>query len=77
MEANTDLQNIVTPVKVDVLEQLLKEANYDLGETEFLPNGFRFGFPLFYQGPHDVQQFAPNLKLEYCTKQDLWDKVMR
>ena len=41
---NHDLVNMVTPVKVDVLKDLLVESKYDPVETAFLVDGFTNGF---------------------------------
>ena len=51
--ANYDIKHIVTPVKVDVLERLLKVSKYDKEETDFLVNGFRNGFDIKYEGPEE------------------------
>ena len=40
-------------------------------------NGFRHGFPLHYQGERALRRFAPNLKLECGTREDVWNKVMK
>ena len=58
------MQSIVTPVKVDVLQNLLIETGYDQKEIQFLVSGFRNGFSLGYQGPEKVKKYAPNLKLQ-------------
>ena len=47
---NLDLQNIITPVNPETLDELLKETNYDQGKREFLIQGFTHGFKLQYQG---------------------------
>ena len=76
---NFDLDSIVTPVKVQQLEQLLKEMHYDEEKTKFLVKGFMEGFPIEYHGPMNVQQRAPNLKLDNpeTDKIILWNKVMK
>ena len=75
-EPNYDFTNIVTPVRVDILD-LLRQARYDEYEMKFLTNGFRFGFPIGYQGPEDRQQEAKNLPQCCRTKTDLWNKMMK
>ena len=60
---NFDLENLVTPVKADEFESLLKETEYDPEKTEFIVNGFRNGFSLEYSGPRDVKITSNNLKL--------------
>ena len=56
---------------------LLKESNYNPEMTGFLVDGFKNGFDLEYEGPEDVQQTAPNLKLTVGSELDLWNKVMK
>ena len=69
-----DLENIVTPVKADVLEKLLKQSKFDLDKTNYLVNDFKEGFKLHYSGNlKECQRLAPNLKLwDFGTK--LWRK---
>ena len=75
--SNLDLENIVTPVKADTLEKLLKEAGYDKEKSEYLVKGFKEGFDLNYQGPlANCRREAPNLKLRIGSKTELWNKVM-
>ena len=76
--ANHDLDSIVTPVKVDILEQLLEQERYDVEETRFIIDGFRNGFSLGYQGEKDIKMRSPNLPLGSIKKQIiLWNKVMK
>ena len=44
MFENKDLVNLVTPVNVNKLDQLLWEVDYDPGKREFLVDGFQNGF---------------------------------
>ena len=74
---NFNLRDLKTPVKVEVLEHLLMQTNYDPEETKFLINGFKNGFEIGYEGDRNVQMKAPNLKLNVGTKVDLWNKVMK
>ena len=74
---NHDLQKIVTPVKADILQDLLLEAGYKTDKIKFLWEGFTYGFDLNYEGPlHNVVREAPNLKLRVGSKVELWNKVM-
>ena len=74
---NFDLKNIITPIKVDVFEKLLKESGYDPGKTRFLVEGFRSGFLLEYAGPTDRQDEAKNIPLRVGSQTDLWNKIMK
>ena len=48
---NFDLMNVVMPINVENLERLLTDSKYNQTETEFLVQGFKFGFDLGYEGP--------------------------
>ena len=71
--------NIITPVKVEVLEDLLLQTKYNPEKTQFLINGFKHGFDIGYRGDNrnNVQQTARNLKLVIGNKVELWNKVMK
>ena len=72
-----DLENIVTPVNVDRLEQLLKLTEYDTQKTKKVVNGFRHGFSISYEGKMNVRKVAPNLQLHIGNETILWNKVMK
>ena len=74
---NFDMVSIVTPVKVDRLEALLRHYSYDKNETDFLVDGFKNGFSLGYQGRQDVKIKSPNLKFNIGSPIVLWNKVMK
>ena len=74
---NFDLESIVTPVKVDIYERLLREAHFDSAKTEYLVNGFKEGFDLEYKGDRKICRTAPNLKLNVGSHTKLWNKVMK
>ena len=74
---NFDLQSICTPVKHQVLQELLNQTNYDAGETNFLVDGFKNGFDIQYKGPTNWQSRAKNLKLTIGNKTILWNKLMK
>ena len=73
-----DLTNVVTLVKVKELERLLWETKYNKNKSKFLIEGFSKGFSLEYDGPRDIQQTVPNLKLKDQKESViLWNKVMK
>ena len=75
---NFDLENIKTPVKVEVFKSLLEESAYDVIETEFSVEGFSNGFSIRYNGPEGVTINSPNLKFrEVGDPVTLWNKVMK
>ena len=76
--SNYDLESIKTPVKAEVLEQLLHESGYNTEETKFLIDGFKNGFSLGYAGPSEMKIESPNLKFrEVGDPITLWNKVMK
>ena len=76
---NHNLTSIITPVNVEVLQRLLKESNYDKQESEFLVNGFKYGFDLEYQGPWNRQDTSRNIPFQVGVgdKWDMWSKIMK
>ena len=74
---NYDLQNVVTPVKVNRLIELLRKANYDTDEIQFLEQGFTNGFDIGYDGPQQRQSTADNIPFTIGDKVELWNKVMK
>ena len=74
---NHDMENIVTPINVEMYSQLLNESGYDKIKAQKLVNGFRNGFSIGYQGSEDVKRYSPNLKIRIGDEIDLWNKVMK
>ena len=66
----------MTPVKPDILKQLLDEAGYDPKKTAYLVDGFRNGFSIKYSKKVEGCRFAPNLKIRVGSKFELWRKIM-
>lgn len=73
---NFDLSNIVTPLNVEVYQQLLKESNYQKDKAEFLVDGFSNGFDLGYRGPRDIKIESKNMKCRVGSKTHLWNMVI-
>ena len=74
---NYDLTNVQTPVKVDRLQSMLRQAEYDTQDADFLVQGFREGFDLGYEGPIFHRDTSRNLPLTVGNKLELWNKVMK
>ena len=74
---NFDLDQVVTPIKVGVYEELLRESGYPEEKIDFLVRGFSVGFDLMYMGPTDRKDTADNLPLTLGSKTELWNKVMK
>ena len=74
-----DLNNITTPIKADILAQLLEEANYNKIETDYLVSGFRCGFDLEYCGPWKRSDVANNLPFRNGVGSPaiLWEKMIK
>lgn len=74
---NLNLDNIVTPIDADKLEEFLIISGYDEQKKNFLIHGFKEGFSPEYEGPLvKCKRTAPNLKLRVGSKIELWNKVM-
>ena len=75
---NYDLDNIVTPINVTLLEQLLVKSNYDKEETKFLVEGFTEGFKINYCGKEDQQDYAKNIPFRSVgSLKEFWEKLMK
>ena len=73
---NYDLDEIVTPVNCDKLQQLLEQCNFDPVEKDYLCDGFRNGFDLGYCGPINRKDSSQNLPFTVGNPMELWNKVM-
>ena len=64
-------------MNVDTLEKLLKKTHYDPEETKFLVDGFKNGFDIGYEGPHNRQDTSNNIPFlnGVGSNDELWDKV--
>ena len=76
---NLDITNIVTPIKVNKLKQLLVESNYDKRKTDYLIRGFEKGFDIGYCGPLDRCDVLDNIPIQkgVGSLTELWNKVMK
>ena len=74
---NYNLTDVVTPVDVDKLKDILVNCGYNRQKIDYLCDRFRNGFDLGYEGlEQNVARTAPNLKLRVGSKTELWNKVM-
>ena len=73
---NYEWRRIVTPIKVDRLEQELTVSGYHKEAKEFLLDGFNRGFDIGYRGLENRQHTANNLPFRIGNLTDLWNKVM-
>ena len=69
-------KDIVTPVHIDKLEEMLVESNYHPQYTRELVTGFKKGFDIGYRGPTQRRNISNNLPFRIGNQVDLWNKVM-
>ena len=75
--SNFDLESVVTPVDIEVYDNLLQEVNYNKEKAQFLVELFRSGFLLEYHGRQEVQLTSQNLPFHIGDEIVLWNKVMK
>ena len=73
---NFNLTHLVTPIRAQILNNLLCDTGYDPTKTKFLIDGFEKGFDLEYTGNREVKMTSPNLKFVVGNKLELWNKIM-
>ena len=74
---NYDITRLCTPIKADVLENLLKQTKYDEQKTKYLVDGFTRGFDIGYRGPTERKDHSANIPITVGSKLELWNKVMK
>ena len=74
---NLNLDNIVTLIRIQRLEEMLCAAGYDPKKIEFLKKGFTEGFDIGYKGPINRQSRSNNIPLKIGSKTELWNKIMK
>ena len=75
--SNSNWQAIITPVNADIFKILMREADKDEQQIEFLVSGFKQGFDTGYCGPTQRRHTSRNLPFRIGTPLDLWNKVMK
>ena len=57
---------------------MLIESKYDKAETEYLVNGFRYGFDIEYEGPTERRDYSHNIPFRSVgSSKELWSKLMK
>ena len=74
---NEDLENIYSPVRVEILVKLLRELKYDSQEIAYLEKGFTEGFDIGYRGPQNRTSRANNLPFKVGNPTELWNKLIK
>ena len=72
-----DIYDIVTPIKVQKLQQLLIATEYNHEKTVKLIEGFTDGFDLGYRGPINRKNSSANLPITIGSHQEIWTKLMK
>ena len=72
-----ETEDIVTPIDVNVLQELLTEANYDIQKSSKLIQGFKSGFDLGYRGNMKRRNMSCNLPFKVGDESEMWEKIMK
>ena len=73
---NTNVEDIITPINVEVLKHYLEISNYNKEETQFLVNSFTEGFDMHYHGPENRRDTSNNLPLKVGSIEEIWEKMI-
>ena len=74
---NFDLTNIFMPVDGNELDGLLRLSNYEKSKCKIVVKGFKYGFPLCYEGDKSVKHRSEYFKSRVGSKLKLWNKLMK
>ena len=74
---NFDLENVITPVNIGKLKELLGKSGYNPVKSRKLIKNFTKGFSISYERDKKVKLKSPNLKLRIGNEIVLWNKVMK
>ena len=77
MYTNFELSEIVTPINIEVLEQLLIKTGYAHENTKRIVDSFRQGFDIGYRGPTERRDISRNLPFTVGNEVVLWNKIMK
>ena len=76
--SNFELDDIVTPIDVEKLQNLLEQSHYDPEKTAKLVTGFKSGFDTGYRGPKNRRDTAKNIPIRGVGSPfDMWTKIMK
>ena len=75
IQLKRELNRIVTPIKVDKLQELLCRTGYDTRKTDFIIDGFKNGFDIGYRGPRRRRHTSENIPFSVGNKFDLLEKI--
>ena len=76
-EGNFNLDEIVTPINIEVYHDLLQRYGYNKEKTKQLIQGFRYGFDIGYRGLVARKNVADNIPISVGSEEEMWNKVMK
>ena len=71
------IDNIVIPIRFNVLHQYLVKTKYDIDETTFLVSEFKKCFNIRYQGPVERRDESNNIPFTVGNRSDMLQKIMK
>ena len=74
---NMDLESVVTPIRTNQLDKLLRDSQYDKEKSKFLLDRFVNGFRLQYDGPQERRDRSRNILFNVGSPKELWSKIMK
>ena len=77
--ADFDIDGIVTPIKIDKYEHLLRISKFDIDKSNYLLAGSAKGFDIGYRGPENRKDVAKNIPIidEVGSETEMWEKLMK
>ena len=75
--SDTNWEDIVTPINVKKLDELLLKSNYPVDRRQFIVQGFNQGFDISYSGSMDRVHESRNIPLKVGSPIEMWNKIMK
>ena len=64
-------------MNADLLEQLLKDTNFEEEKISKLVQGFKHGFGIGYQGSLQCRHTSENIPFTVGNTTEMWNKIMK
>ena len=74
---NFTIDDVVTPIKIEVYQQLLRQSSFDQEKAQYLISGFKNGFDIGYRGPLNRTDLSKNIPITVGSESDIWSKLMK
>ena len=76
---NGDLDNLVTPINMQLWRELMEKTNNDYRESEYLLQGFETGFSLEYEDPLNRKDMSHNIPFRdgVGSPSEMWEKMIK